>query len=202
MEQSAAPAGGGRNVPPAPGRRRGSARGHYGSPARSWLTAAGSPGRVGFAAWLPFGGRRLKSRKTLAQEPGTESAARRWKENAAMERREAPAFSKGNAATEDLVRRLALHSLCLAEGKTEDGVSRAAKNRDDGARLLSYPSPERGRSARSAGAGDCASAPTRRHRTRACPSSAYETRKSHTCDLRGGFPPRARGRDKKDYLAV
>jgi hypothetical protein len=69
----------------APGLRPGS----LGTPARSWLTAAGSPGRVGFAAWLPSGGRRLKSRKTLAQESGTESAARRCKEDAAMERREA-----------------------------------------------------------------------------------------------------------------
>ena len=69
----------------APGLRPGS----LGTPARSWLTAAGSPGRVGFKARLPSGGRRLKSRKTPAQEPGTESAARRRSENAAMERREA-----------------------------------------------------------------------------------------------------------------
>ena len=63
--------------------------GSLGTPARSWLTAAGSPGRVGFKAWLPSGGRRWTSRKTPAQESGTESAARRRKEDAAMERREA-----------------------------------------------------------------------------------------------------------------
>jgi hypothetical protein len=66
----------------------------------------------------------------------SESAARRRKD-AAVERREAPASSQEDAATEDLVRRLALHSLAFCEGKRE-GLRRprALKNRGDDARPL------------------------------------------------------------------
>ena len=67
MGEGAAPAGEARNL--APGRRRGSARRHYGL-LRSWLTV-----RAGYPE---------------------ESAARRRKENAAMARRQARRSRKGS----------------------------------------------------------------------------------------------------------
>jgi len=74
----------------------------------------------------------------------SESAARRSSENAAMERREAPAHRQRCAAYGRLVRRPALHPLGICRaGKLEDGLPGAAKNTGDGACLSARPKQAR-----------------------------------------------------------
>jgi hypothetical protein len=111
MEQDAAPAGGDGRTP-APGRPGNPSGGHYDPSASSsldwdWPNASSQEARTrGLCLW-----------------PRPEARA-------ALERREAPAFSKGNAARrKDPVRRSVLHPLGFSEGrKREDGVPGAAKN--------------------------------------------------------------------------
>ena len=73
----------------APGLRPGPLR----VPARSSLTAAGSAGRVGAEARPPDGDRRRDTERP-ALKPESKARSRRRKENAAVERREAPALRK------------------------------------------------------------------------------------------------------------
>ena len=106
MEQDAAPARGDERSSP-PGRRRGTARGHYRTPARSSLTCGACKG-------------------------SGESAARRRKENAAMERRAAQRVSPDalapKGAIESMWRRSALHPLCVGRrAGREYGRARAVK---------------------------------------------------------------------------
>jgi hypothetical protein len=80
----------------------------------------------------------------IPDEPdGNQETRTRGSEIAAMERREAPAFlARGARQDGRLVRHSVLHPLGFARGaKQEDGVSRAAKNREGGALAISPVMP-------------------------------------------------------------
>ena len=74
-------------------------------------------------------------RRALRRLPGSYGPEDR---KAAMERREAPGFSRGNAARrKDPVRHSVLHPLDFCEGEgLEDGLPGVAKNTGDGGCLL------------------------------------------------------------------
>jgi hypothetical protein len=146
MEQSAAPAGGARN--PAPGRPGDPLGGHYDPSARSSLD------------WdWPIASSQETRTRGLCLRPSR-------RREAAVERREAPAFlATGTRQDGRLVRRSVLHSLALCEGqrkacppkpegrRRKDGVPAPLKNRGDGARLLLIPPLKGEGPARSAGGG-------------------------------------------------
>ena len=180
---------------PAPGRPRDSARAAL-RPLREELRWTGSLAMAfGLAkAWSAQKGMVPKPTETVRQTrkrgPGDRKAA--------MERREAPAFlTRECGKTEDWCATRCSIPSALPRGKRAcppkpEGRRRKTaypaplKNTGDGARLLAYPSPERGGSAQSAGAG----------------SRQTETSPHPPLANARGRPPPERGRDKKDYLAV
>src|SRR5674476_215879 len=139
MEPGAAPAGGGRNVPPAPGRCRGLRPGTLRSPARSWLTAGRQscprPATRGHRKWWPPLAKPQGKVKRPVRKRGPAP-----KENVAMARREAPHLPPRRCAHDSMTRRSARHPLDLFGGRKKDyGVPGAAKNTGEGACLFVVP---------------------------------------------------------------